>query len=182
MVSRTRTGARAAASRRVGPKDREAATAKKLVRVPDSARARQKGARRLKDANPHQRVDLTLTLRGPKLPDAATFAGRTPSLAQFRAKCGASKADANKVSQVLRKFGLSIDEVSLETRSMKVSGTVAEMEAAFHPHLGIYLAHLFSFPAEHPVTHRPLQCLIMLSSWCTHYDFGHFSWVRGLDF
>ena len=138
MVSRTRTGARAAASRRVGPKDREAATAKKLVRVPDSARARQKGARRLKDANPHQRVDLTLTLRGPKLPDAATFARRTPSLAQFRAKCGASKADANKVSKVLRKFGLSIDEVSLETRSMKVSGTVAEMEAAFHPHLGIY--------------------------------------------
>jgi kumamolisin len=117
---------------------RQAAPAKQLVVVRNSARARQKGAKRLRDASPQQRVDVTLTLRGPKLPDAAIFARRPPSLAQFRAKCGASRADANKVSQVLRKFGLSIDEVSLETRSMKVSGTVAQMEAAFHPNLGIY--------------------------------------------
>ncbi|WP_177196258.1 S53 family peptidase [Bradyrhizobium sp. OK095] len=117
---------------------RQAVPAKQLVVVRNSARARQKGAKRLRDASPQQRVDVTLTLRGPKLPDAAIFARRPPSLAQFRARCGASRADANKVSQVLRKFGLSIDEVSLETRSMKVSGTVAQMEAAFHPNLGIY--------------------------------------------
>ncbi|MBR0712647.1 protease pro-enzyme activation domain-containing protein [Bradyrhizobium liaoningense] len=109
-----------------------------MVLVPSSERPRKKGAKRLKDASPRQRVDLTLTLRGPKLPDAGALAGRTLSLAQFKAKCGASKTDADKVSRELRKFGLSIDGVSLETRSMQVSGTVAQMEAAFHPNLGIY--------------------------------------------
>ncbi len=44
----------------------------------------------------------------------------------------------DKVSRVLRGFGLKIKGISIDTRSMRVSGTAGAMEAAFHPNLGIY--------------------------------------------
>jgi kumamolisin len=52
-------------------------------------------------------------------------------------KFGAKKADAEKVEKSLKKFGLKVEEVSLETRSMRVSGTAAAMEAAFKPGMAI---------------------------------------------
>ena len=36
-------------------------------------------------------------------------------------KFGASKADADKVEKSLNKFGLKVEDVSLETRSMRVA-------------------------------------------------------------
>lgn len=138
MASRTNRGARAASRRAGSPKKPQTDAASQLVYVSNSERPRKKGAKRLKDASPRQRVDVTLTLRGPKLPDAGAIEPRTLSLAQVVARYGASRTDAEKVSRVLRKFGLHVDDVSLITRSMQVSGTVAQMEKAFQPHLGIY--------------------------------------------
>jgi kumamolisin len=77
-------------------------------------------------------------LRGPKLPGADELPNRPLSVREFNARYGASKRDADEVSQVLRKLGLKIEDVSLPSRCMKVSGTVAQMEAAFHPGLGTY--------------------------------------------
>jgi kumamolisin len=108
------------------------------VVVTGSSRPRTKGATRIKDAPPGSKVDVTITLRGPTLPGAHQLANRTLSPSEFKANYGASKRDVDKVSQVLRKFGLKIEQVSLETRSIRVSGTVAQMEEAFHPNLGIY--------------------------------------------
>jgi kumamolisin len=48
-------------------------------------------------------------------------------------KYGARKADADKVGKSLKKFGLKVEEVLLDTRSMRVSGTAQAMEAAFKP-------------------------------------------------
>lgn len=118
-------------------------SAKKSVKtahvvVPGSPRPPTKGATRIKDAPSNSNVEVTMTLRGPKLPGAHLLGGRALSAADFKANYSASKRDADKVSTVLRKFGLRIEGVSLETRSMRVSGSVAQMEAAFHPNLGIY--------------------------------------------
>jgi kumamolisin len=57
---------------------------------------------------------------------------------QFAAKYGADKRDANRIIKVLQNFGLKIEETSLLTRSMRVSGSAADMERAFKPNLGIY--------------------------------------------
>ena len=47
----------------------------------------------------------------------AHLAGRALSPKQFKLRYGASKRDTDKVTQLLRKRGLTIDEVSRETRS-----------------------------------------------------------------
>ena len=107
------------------------------VAVPGSTRPRTRGATRIKAAPSQAHVEVTITLSGPKLPDPGQSAGAL-SAGEFKARYSASKGDAAKVAQTLRKFGLAIEQVSLETRSMKVSGTVAQMEAAFHPNLAIY--------------------------------------------
>ncbi|TYL81672.1 S53 family peptidase [Bradyrhizobium cytisi] len=139
--AKARTGRRAATNRKAAKRDDKtgsAGAAKRPVVVSGSARPPTAGARRLRDENPRQHVEITLTLRGPKLPDADKLGGRAMSRARFRARYSASKSDADKVSQVLRKFGLKVVDVSLETRSMRVSGTVAQMEKAFQPRLGVY--------------------------------------------
>jgi len=138
--SRTRAAKKASSSKKSASGGKRAAKVKpdarqKPIEVRGSSRARAKGAVRLRDATASSPVYVTITLRGPKLPDVSTLGAASRNMNRgFRA----SKSDADKVAAVLRGFGLSIDEVSLETRSMCVSGTVAQMEAAFHPNLGIY--------------------------------------------
>ena len=106
--------------------------------VDGSCRKRGKGARRVGDADPREKLELTLSLRGPKLPSADELADRPLTSAEFRKKYCASPRDAQKVARVLRGFGLKIESTTLETRSMRISGTVAAVEAAFHARLGIY--------------------------------------------
>jgi kumamolisin len=94
----------------------------------------------MRDADPRAKVEITITLRGPSLPDPNNIRASAISAKEFTSQYGASRSDADKVSQVLKRFGLRIDEVSLPTRSMRVSGTVAAMEKAFQPNLGIYVS------------------------------------------
>ncbi len=83
-------------------------------------------------------VHVTVTLRGPELPSADELPQKSLTPEQFAAHYSASKADVDKVARCLTRFGLIVDDVSFAARSMRVSGTVAQMEAAFHPGLGIY--------------------------------------------
>jgi kumamolisin len=106
--------------------------------VEGSHRKRSKGARRVGDANPREKLELTLSLRGPKLPPADELAEGPLTPAEFRKKYCASARDARKVAKVLKGFGLKTESTTLETRSMRVSGTVVDVEAAFHARLGIY--------------------------------------------
>ncbi len=108
------------------------------VELPGSHRPAKGDATRLRDADPQARVEVTLTLRGPKLPDANHFPSTRLSPEQFKAQYGASAADAEKVAQVLGPLGIKVEEVSLPTRSVRVSGSVAAMEEAFQAGLGIY--------------------------------------------
>jgi kumamolisin len=101
-------------------------------------RPAKRGATRLRDANPDASVEVTITLKGPEMPDADHVPGSSLSPQEFERRYGASQADADAVARVLGSFGLKTDEVSLETRSMRMSGTVAQMEAAFQGKMGIY--------------------------------------------
>ncbi|HEY6346488.1 MAG TPA: S53 family peptidase [Bryobacteraceae bacterium] len=108
------------------------------VELPGSQRPAKRGAHRLRDADPHSHVEVTLTLRGPALPDADHLPKKALSREEFDMKYAASQEDADRVGQVLKGYGLKVDDVSLPTRSMRVSGTVAAIEAAFRADLGIY--------------------------------------------
>jgi kumamolisin len=110
----------------------------KYVDLPGSYRPRGSGAQRLRDADPQEQIEVTVVFRSPKLPPADDLPARPLSSDEFRAQYGASQDDANKVADVLKQFGLQIDETSLLTHSMRVSGTVAQMENAFNVKLGVY--------------------------------------------
>ena len=106
---------------------------KSHVVLPGSKRGKDRHATWAGEVDPKEKIDLTITLAGPKLPDAGEYVGQTMTPAEFAAKYGASKEDADAVAKSLKKFGLKVEDVSLETRSMVVSGTAAAIEKAFQP-------------------------------------------------
>ena len=110
---------------------------KSHVVLTGSRRAKDPEAVRVRDVDPKEKLDVTIGLAGPKLPGADEKIGETMTPAAFAKQFGAAEADADKVARPLEKFGLHVEDVSLETRSMRVSGTAAAMEAAFKPGLSI---------------------------------------------
>ncbi len=100
-----------------------------------------------------QRITVTVLLRRRAAVPAALVEGQqTVSTQQLGERYGAVEADAQLVSQVLGEYGLTVTETHLESRRLKVSGTIAAMQSAF----GTTLAAVSS---PHPdgsgdVTHR----------------------------
>src|ERR1700742_1491672 len=80
--------------------------------VDGSCRKRSKGARRVGDADPREKLELTLSLRGPELPSADELADGPLTPAEFRKKYCASRRDAQKVAKVLKGFGLRIESTT----------------------------------------------------------------------
>src|SRR6185312_10847741 len=108
------------------------------VELPGSHRPAKAGSTRLRNADPQSHMEVTLNLRAPELPDANQVAGQRMSAQDFAKKFGASKEDIDKVTQTLEKYGLKVEDVSLPSHTMRVSGTVKAVEAAFQASLGIY--------------------------------------------
>jgi kumamolisin len=136
MASRSKSGA-GKSSRKTSAAARKAAPGRRVT-VAGSKRGPVKDASFVGKADPRSKVEVTVTLRGPKLPRPDQFLRRSFSPAKFRERYGASKRDVDKVSQLLRREGMTIEEVSRGTRSIRVSGTVAQMECVFAPGLCIY--------------------------------------------
>ena len=107
------------------------------VVLPGSKRGRDPYAKKIGDVDPKLKIDVTVGLTGPKLPGADEYVGQTLAPEDIATKFGARQEDADKVAKALKKFGLKIDSVSLPARSMKVSGTISAMEAAFKPGLAV---------------------------------------------
>lgn len=122
-------------SRIRSPKTR--AAVKSHVTVRGSRRTKDPDAKRVGPVDPKETFDVTIELNGPKLPGPDERIDGTLTPADLLKNYGASQEDADKVAKSLQKFGLKVDSVSLETRSMKVSGTAAAMEAAFKPNLSM---------------------------------------------
>jgi kumamolisin len=108
------------------------------VELPHSYRPPAAGARRVGDASLSDEVEVTITLRGPQLPDADDVTGPAMGLATFGARYSADADDAAKVKDELEKLGLHVYDVSLVTRSMHVRGTVQQLNTAFQITLGTY--------------------------------------------
>jgi hypothetical protein len=88
------------------------------VAVPGSQRASKTGAVRIRKASPASLVEITLTLRGPKMPNANDHAENAITPKDFQARFGASQTDADKVIKILKKFGMKNAGVSLTMRSI----------------------------------------------------------------
>ena len=109
----------------------------KHVVLPGSKRGKDPLATKIADVDPKEQIVVTIGLAGPKLPGPDEHVGETMTPEQFAEKFGTDKAAADKVAKSLKKFGLTVENVSLETRSMKVSGTAAAIEKAFKPQMSI---------------------------------------------
>ena len=101
-----------------------------------SERPRKHAADRLGDVDPSERIEVTLTLRGPALPEMEP--GHSMSREELQESFGASQDDIERVEGELRKYGLRIDDVAPLARTVRVSGTAAQIQEAFHARLGIY--------------------------------------------
>ena len=106
--------------------------------LPGSGRPGKRDATRIRAADADERLEVTVELRGPALPDPDDLPADGLSPEEFEAAYGATREDADETTRVLRGFGLAVDDVSLATRSLRVSGTVSAMDAAFRANLGIY--------------------------------------------
>jgi len=108
------------------------------VELPHSYRPPSAGARRIGDASLSDEVELTITLRGPQLPDADDVTGPAMDLQTFATRYSADADDAARVKDELEKLGLHVYDVSLATRSMHARGTVQQLNTAFQITLGTY--------------------------------------------
>jgi kumamolisin len=108
----------------------------KHVILPGSKRAKHRLAERIGPVDPKERLEVTINLG--KMPDAPEVAAKTLSLEELETLYGAKKEDADKVAASLARFGLKVEGISLLTRSMRVSGTAAQIEAAFQPKMAMY--------------------------------------------
>lgn len=110
------------------------------VVLPGSKRGKDPAATQVGEVDPKEKIVVTIGLAGPKLPGPDEYVGQTLTPTELAEKFGANKADVDKVAKSLKKFGIKVEEVSLETRSMRVSGTAAAMESAFKPEMAIMRA------------------------------------------
>ena len=107
------------------------------VVLPGSNRPKEAGSIKVGEVDPNEKIDLTIGLAGPKLPsaDEATDVTLTPN--ELLSRYGAKKSDADEVVKCLKKFGFSIESVSLANRSIRVMGTAGAIEAAFKPNMSM---------------------------------------------
>lgn len=106
--------------------------------VAGSKRTPLPGARVLGAANAHTVIEITLKLRRKKkLPEVN---GRPAKMMTREALAGygAAQADIDKVTEILGKFGLKTVRADAAARSVRMSGTIASVEAAFQVKLFNY--------------------------------------------
>jgi kumamolisin len=107
--------------------------------VKGSKRVPLPGARALGRANPHTTIEVSLKLRRKnEIPDLTGRPTATMSREQLAEKYGASEDDIDKVVQAFQKFGLKRVESNAATRTVRLSGTIAQMENAFQVKLFNY--------------------------------------------
>lgn len=101
------------------------------VELSGSERGRNPNAVRVREIGPTEPVTVTLALSGPKLPGPDEFVGQTMTFKELKVEFGAKEEDVKYVEKYLVKQELNVQEVSLVTRSMCVSGTAKAMKKVF---------------------------------------------------
>ena len=104
-----------------------------LVPLPGSHRSELSGAAPAPaPLDDSQVITVTVLLRRrAEVPAELVQGPQTISTSELSERYGADPADAQLVSEVLGSYGLTVTETHLESRRMKVSGTIAAMQSAF---------------------------------------------------
>jgi kumamolisin len=114
----------------------------KRVELKNSAKRLPKGSKVLGATDPENHMEISLRIRakpGSELDDASLLAlGAQPassrqyvSREEFAAKSGADPADVAKIDDFAHQHGLNVKSVHLESRTVKLTGTVKAFSAAF---------------------------------------------------
>jgi kumamolisin len=123
------------------------ASAKKLSVVPGSERQPVRGARLIRNSHPDQIVEVSIRLRSKseakcaELKSALEKPGFKPmSRAEFEKAYGADSADLDKIKKFAQESGLQVrlTGTELARRTVMVSGTVSNLQKAFHVELKEY--------------------------------------------
>jgi kumamolisin len=104
-----------------------------LVPLSGSARSELPGAAPAQQPlDDSQVITVTVLLRRrAEVPAALVEGPQTVSPAELGEQYGADPDDARLVAEVLGEYGLTVTEYHLESRRLKVSGTIAAMQSAF---------------------------------------------------
>lgn len=106
------------------------------VTLSGSERPRKSDAVRVGDVDPGSEIEVTVTVRGPALPQLEP--GQSISRDELKSSYAASPADLDKVTTALEHYGLKVEEASAMTRSLRVRGSAEQMQAAFDANLAVY--------------------------------------------
>jgi len=104
-----------------------------LVPLPGSERSELQGASPASaPLDDSQVITVTVMLRRrAEVPTELVEGPQTISTSELGDRYGADPADAQLVSEVLGSYGLTVTETHLASRRLMVSGTIAQMQAAF---------------------------------------------------
>lgn len=104
-----------------------------LVPLPGSDRSELQGAAAAPaPLDDSQVITVTVLLRRrAEVPTALVEGPQTISTSELGDRYGADPADAQLVAEVLGSYGLTVTETLLASRRLKVSGTIAQLQAAF---------------------------------------------------
>jgi len=108
------------------------------VALPGSNRPPKAGATRIGDPSPDESIELTITLRGPDMPDADDVDGPSIELEEFSSMYGSSIDDAAAVRTELSGRGFVVTEMPPHTRSLLARGTSTQISETFGVEMGVY--------------------------------------------
>lgn len=107
--------------------------------IPGSEQVVLPGAEAIGAADPHLDIEVTVKLRRKQpLPDLSSSPAKLISREQLADAYGASPEDIDAVVQTYTHLGLKNASSDAATRTVKFSGSVAEMEQAFQVQLFDY--------------------------------------------
>ena len=108
------------------------------LELPGSRRPAPHGAIKIREVDPHAQVEVTITLRGPALPEMGNMPAQALSQAEIEKTWGVPLETQQKVEQILRGYGIVVHTVRQGGRSLRAHGSAAAMAAAFRPNFAIY--------------------------------------------
>jgi kumamolisin len=107
--------------------------------VVGSRRVPLPGARVLGRTSARKKAEVSLKLRRKrKLPELTARPASVMTRDVLASRYGASKRDIAKVVAAFKKYGLKVVHTNPATRTIRLSGTIAQLEAAFHTRLFDY--------------------------------------------
>src|SRR5215471_13197874 len=100
--------------------------------IPGSERVPMSGSRVISRANENAVIQVTLKLRRRlKLPELTSPPEKHMTREELAATYGASPQDIEEVGKVFKTYGLDVIESNAATRTVKLSGPIKAVEAAF---------------------------------------------------